>query len=314
LKQGYKMRRGDLDGLIAFLRVAERRSFSAAARELGVTPSAVSQAVRALERRARVALLARTTRDVALTEAGQRFVERARPAVESIDEAFGAAAELAARPGGLLRLNVPRVALAPLIEPVLADFCAAYPDVQVEIYVDDKFANIVEERFDAGIRLGELVEADMVAVRLTPPFKLAVVASPDYLARRGRPTHPSDLRDHSCINFRQSSRGGLYHWEFEEDGRGFAVAVQGQLIVNEAGLMLASAVSGLGLAYALEPVIRPLRAQGLLDTVLESFCPETPGFFLYFPSRRHVMPKLRAFIDTLSSAANAAWAAGPERS
>jgi DNA-binding transcriptional LysR family regulator len=291
------MQRTDLDGLVAFLKVAERRSFSAAARDLGVTPSAVSQAVRALERRAGVALLARTTRDVAPTEAGRRFLERARPAVEDIRAAFREAASLGGRPCGLLRLNVPRVALTSLIEPVLASFCEAYPEVQVEIYVDDRFANIVEDGFDAGIRLGEFVEADMVAVRLTPPFRLAVVGAPAYLARRGRPEHPSDLKRHACINFRQGARGGLYHWEFEEAGRDFAVAVDGPVIVNEAGTMMAAAVMGLGLAYTLAPVAEPLREQGLVETVLEDFCPETPGFFLYFPARHQVMPKLRAFID-----------------
>jgi DNA-binding transcriptional LysR family regulator len=256
------MQRSDLDGLVAFLKVAERRSFTAAARDLGVTPSAISQTVRALEEHAGIALLARTTRDVALTEAGRRFLERARPAVESIRAAFDEAASLGTRPSGLLRLNVPRVALASLIEPVLAAFCTAYPQVQVEIYVDDKLANIVEDGFDAGIRLGELVEVDMVAVRLTPPFKLSVVAAPEYLARHGRPEHPRDLKRHRCINFRQGARGGLYHWEFEEGAEEYAIAVDGPVIVNEAGLMMAACVMGLGLAYTLEPVAAPLVEQG----------------------------------------------------
>jgi len=295
------MQRTDLDGLITFLKVAEKRSFTAAARDLGITPSAVSQVVRALEVRAGVALLARTTRDVALTEAGQRFLERARPAVDDIRAAFEEAASLGDRPSGLLRLNVPRVALASLIEPILPSFYQTYPEVQIEIYVDDRFANIVEDGFDAGIRLGEFIEADMVAVRLTPPFNLAVVGAPSYLARRGRPRHPRDLKDHACINFRQSSRGGLYRWEFEEAGREFAVAVDGPVIVNEASIMMAAAVEGLGLAYTLAPVAQPLCEQGLLQTVLEEFCPETPGFFLYFPTRHQVMPKLRAFIDHITT-------------
>jgi DNA-binding transcriptional LysR family regulator len=294
------MHRNDLDGLIVFLRVAERHAFTAAARDLGITPSAVSQAIRALEERAGVPLFARTTRDVALTEAGRRFLERARPAVDNIRDAFSEVASLGSRPSGLLRLNVPRVALATLIEPVLAPFCQSHPEVRVEIFVDDRLANIVEDGFDAGIRLGELVEADMIAVRLTPPFKLAVVGAPDYLAARGRPLHPRDLRDHTCINFRQGARGGLYHWEFEEAGREFAVAVDGSVIVNEGGLMLASAVMGLGLAYTLGPVAEPLCNQGMLETVLEEFCPQTPGFYLYFPSRNQVMPKLRAFIEAVT--------------
>jgi DNA-binding transcriptional LysR family regulator len=290
------MRRNDLDGLIALLKVAEKRSFSAAAADLGVTPSAVSQSVRALEDRVGVALLARTTRDVGPTEAGRRFLERARPAVEDIFDAFRDAGSLGDRPSGLLRLNVPRVAMPSLIEPILADFCRAYPEVQVEIFVDDRLANIVEGGFDAGIRIGELIEADMVAVPLTDPFKLAIVGSPDYFARYGRPQRPEELRAHRCINFRQSTRA-LYHWEFEEGGREYALAVDGQVIVNEGSVMISAAVMGLGLAYVLAPVVEPLCEQGLLETVLEPFCPETPGFFLYFPSRHQVMPKLRAFID-----------------
>lgn len=290
------MRRNDLDGLIALLKVAEKRSFSAAAADLGVTPSAVSQSVRALEHRAGVALLARTTRNVAPTEAGRRFLERARPAVEDIFEAFREAGSQGDRPTGLLRLNIPRVAMPSLIEPILAEFCRTYPEVQVEIFVDDRLANIVEGGFDAGIRIGELVEADMVAVPLSPPFKLAIVGSPDYFARNGRPQRPQELREHRCINFRLGTRA-LYHWEFEEDGREYALAVDGQIIANDGSVMISAAVMGLGLAYVLAPVVEPLCQQGLLETVLEPFCPETPGFFLYFPSRHQVMPKLRAFID-----------------
>lgn len=290
------MQRGDLDGLVALLTVAEKRSFTAAAAALGVTPSAVSQSVRALEQRAGVALLARTTRDVAPTEAGRRFLERARPAVDDILDAFREAASLGDRPSGLLRLNVPRVALPSLIEPILAEFCARYPEVQIEIHVDDRLANIVTEGFDAGIRIGELVEADMVAVPLSAPFKLAVVGSPDYFARHGRPQRPEELKQHACINFRQSDRS-LYRWEFEEGGREFALAVDGPVIANEANVMISAAVMGLGLAYLLDPVAEPLCRRGLLERALEPFCPQTPGFFLYFPSRHQVLPKLRAFID-----------------
>jgi DNA-binding transcriptional LysR family regulator len=290
------MRRQDLDGLISLLMVAEKRSFTAAAGELGVTPSAVSQAVRALEERAGVTLLARTTRDVGPTEAGRRFLERARPAVDDILAAFREAASLGDRPSGLLRLNVPHVALPILIEPILPDFCRAYPEVQVEIHIDDQLANIVEEGFDAGIRIGELIEADMVAVPLTAPFRLAVVGSPDYFARHGRPQRPEDLKQHRCINFRQSS-GALYRWEFEEEGREFALAVDGQIIANEGNVMISAAMTGLGLAYVLGPVVEPLCEQGLLETVLEPFCPQIPGFFIYFPARHQVMPKLRAFLD-----------------
>jgi DNA-binding transcriptional LysR family regulator len=290
------MRRDQLDGVVAFLRVAERRSFTAAAAELGVTPAAVSHTIKQLEARIGVALFARTTRDVGLTEAGRRFLEHARPGLAQISEAFEAARRLGDAPSGLLRLNVPRVALPGIVEPVLTEFRAAYPAVEVEITVEDRSVNIVEEGFDAGIRLGEMIEADMVGVRLTPPFRCAIVASPAYLARRGRPVRPEELRVHDCINFRQG-RGTLYRWEFEEGGREWEMAVPGPLATNDGALMMAACVQGLGLAYTLEPVAAPLVEQGLLKRVLEPFCPETPGFFLYFPHRAQVMPKLRAFAD-----------------
>ncbi len=290
------MRRDQLDGVVAFLRVAERRSFTAAAAELGVTPAAVSHTIKQLEARIGVALFARTTRDVGLTEAGRRFLEHARPGLAQISEAFEAARRLGDAPSGLLRLNVPRVALPGIVEPVLTEFRAAYPAVEVEITVEDRSVNIVEEGFDAGIRLGEMIEADMVGVRLTPPFRCAIVASPAYLARRGRPVRPEELRVHDCINFRQG-RGTLYRWEFEEGGREWEMAVPGPFATNDGALMMAACVQGLGLAYTLEPVAAPLVEQGLLKRVLEPFCPETPGFFLYFPHRAQVMPKLRAFAD-----------------
>jgi DNA-binding transcriptional LysR family regulator len=182
------------------------------------------------------------------------------------------------------------------VEPVLAAFCAAYPAVEVEVTVEDRSVNIVEGGFDAGIRLGEMLEADMVGIRLTPPFRCAVVASPAYLDRRGRPARPEELRGHACINFRQG-RGTLYRWEFEEAGREWEMAVPGTVITNDSSLMLAAAVGGLGLAYTLEPAAAPLVEAGLLERVLEPFLPETPGFFLYFPSRAQVLPKLRAFAD-----------------
>jgi DNA-binding transcriptional LysR family regulator len=290
------MRRDQLDGVVTFLRVAERRSFTAAAAELGVTPAAVSHTIKQLEARIGVALFARTTRDVGLTEAGRRFLEHARPGLLQLSEAFEAARRLGDTPSGLLRLNVPRVALPGIVEPLLGPFRAAYPAVEVEITVEDRSVNIVEEGFDAGIRLGEMMEADMVGLRLTPPFRCTVVASPAYLARHGRPARPEELRGHDCLQFRQG-RGTLYRWEFEEDGREWEMAVPGTFATNDAGLMMAACLGGLGLAYTLEPVAAPLVEQGLLERVLEPFMPETPGFFLYFPSRAQVMPKLRAFAD-----------------
>ncbi len=302
------MKRNDLDGIVALLTVSEKRSFTAAAVELGVTPSAISQSVRALEQRAGVTLLARTTRDVAPTEAGRRFIERARPAVDDIASAFREASSLGDRPSGLLRLNLSRAAVETLIEPVLAAFCEAYPQVEVELYCEDRFVNIVEEGFDAGITLGEFVAADMVGVALTPPFSCMVVGAPGYLARRGRPQHPRDLARHDCINFRQSTRGGLYRWEFEEDGREFAMSVAGRVAANEGATLLAAAEQELGLAYTLAPLAASRLANGSLDSVLEAYCPQTPGFFLYYPSRHQVMPKLRAFVEFMTKGpGRAAW-------
>ena len=292
------MQRGVMDLVPDFLRVAERRSFTAAAAELGVSAAAVSHSIRQLEARVGVALFARTTRDVALTEAGRRFLELARPGAAQIEEAFAAAQSLGGTPSGLLRLTVPRVVLASIIEPVLAGFCDAYPQVEVEIAVGDQLVNIVEQGFDAGIRVGEMIAADMVAVRLMPPFRYCVVGAPAYLAQHGRPARPEDLRQHRCINFRQPTRGTLYRWEFEEPGgREIEIAVAGQVVTNDSGVMMMMAVKGKGLAYTLDPNAAPLVAEGKLERVLEPFCPSSPGFFLYFPSRAQVMPKLRAFID-----------------
>lgn len=290
------MRRDQLDGVVTFLRVAEHRSFTAAAAELRVTPAAVSHAIKQLEARIGVALFARTTRDVGLTEAGRRFLEHARPGFEQLNAAFEAARRLGDAPSGLLRLNVPRIALPGIIEPLLGPFHTAYPAVEIEITVEDRSVNIVEQGFDAGIRLGEMMEADMVGLRLTPPFRCAIIGAPAYLARRGRPARPEELRSHDCLQFRQG-RGTLYRWEFEEAGREWEMAVPGGFTTNDAALMLSACVQGLGLAYTLEPAAAPLVAAGLVERVLEPFCPETPGLFLYFPHRAQVLPKLRAFAD-----------------
>jgi DNA-binding transcriptional LysR family regulator len=303
MKPDFIIGRTDLDGVAIFLRVASRRSFTAAAADLGISPSAVSQAVRALETRLGVALLTRTTRDVTPTEAGERFLAQAVPAATLLQEAFAAARQLGGEPSGLLRLNVPRVVVDWLLAPILDRFHARYPAVQVEIHVDDRLSNIVADGFDAGIRLGEYLEADMTAVRLTEPFPAMVVASPAYLEARGRPERPEDLRRHACINFRQSARGTLYRWEFEEDGREFDIAVTGPVITNDAGIYVDAALKGLGLAYSLGPIVAPLVAAGRLEAVLQRFCPETPGMFLYFPGRAQALPKLRAFIETVREVA-----------
>lgn len=296
MKQGYTISRGALDGVETFLRVAERRSFRGAAAELGVTPSAVSQAVRALEARMGIALFTRTTRSVGLTEAGQRFLERARPAFQEIIAASNAASDLAAKPSGLLRLAVPRAVVPLVLRPLLASFCAAYPEVSVEIAASEELVDLAKDGFDAGIRLGEFIASDMVAVRLTPSFRLIVVASPGYVARCGRPLTPADLATHACVRMRRSN-GALAHWRLHDRGRPIDLVVSGPLIVHDYSSMLDSALAGAALAQVPEPIAREHVAAGRLDEVLRKYAPSTLGVFLYFPDRKQVSPKLRAFID-----------------
>ncbi|TKT69505.1 LysR family transcriptional regulator [Aquamicrobium sp. LC103] len=291
----------DLDGVVAFLKVASTRNFTEAARSFGVTRSALSQTVSKLESRLGVPLLTRTTRSVGLTEAGQQFVTNAGPLVDGTLRALLAVRELSSEPKGLLRINLPRVAMPIVIEPIMQDFANIYPNVSLEIFVDDGFADLSREGFDAGIRLGEMLEADMVAVRLTPPLRLSVVGSPDYFARHGRPTTAEDLRFHRCIQFRGSSSGELYRWEFEREGEELKVAVKGSLIVNESNAKIFAATQGLGLAYELDELVDGFVRSGQLERVLEDITPSSPGFYLYYPSRTHVMPKLRALIDFLKA-------------
>jgi len=296
VKPDYTIPRGALDGVEAFVRVAERRSFRQAAADLGVTPSAVSQAVRTLEARMGVTLFTRTTRSVGLTEAGERFLERARPAFDEIVAATTAARGLGLKPSGLLRLAVPRAAVPLVLQPILASFCTAYPDVVVETAASGELVDLARDGFDAGIRLGELIAADMVAVRLTPPFRLIVVGSPGYFARCGRPRKPADLADHACVRLRRSN-GALAHWRVRAARGPLEVAVSGPLIVNDVPTMLSAALGGVGLAQLPEPMATEHLAAGELEEVLAEHAPSSPGMFLYFPSRAQVMPKLRAFVD-----------------
>jgi DNA-binding transcriptional LysR family regulator len=295
MKQAFTIERDQLDGVLAFLRVAERQSFRAAAAELGISPSAVSQTVRNLEKRVGVALLMRTTRKVGLTEAGRRFFERAQPAVAALTDAFGVAQAFGKSATGLLRLNVPRAAV-PYLTELIKDFCEAYPDIQLEIFVEDRLIDLVAEGFDAGIRLEQHVQADMVAVQLSPPFQFAVVGSPDYFERYGRPQRPEDLRAHRCICFRPNAREAVSGWKFREGNRTFDIAVGGPIVVNDWMMNVAAATKGLGLAYSIEPLVEREVAQGRLERVLDAFCPDTSGAFLYYPSRVQALPKLRAFI------------------
>jgi DNA-binding transcriptional LysR family regulator len=305
MKQNFTVRQGALDGVEAFLSVAQHRSFRRAAAELGVTPSAMSQAVRALEARVGAALFIRTTRSVGLTEAGERFLLRAKPAFEELVAASEVARDLGQRPAGLLRLTVPRVVVQHLLGSLIASFSQAYPDVEVEIAASADLVDIAAGGFDAGIRQGQFIEADMIAVRLTPSHPLAVVGSPDYLRRRPRPELIDDLRRHACLRMRRSN-GSIAPWSFVNGNEAVEVIVSGPFIANDMPTMLGAAVEGLGLAQVPKPIAAELVRAGKLVHVLERFAPMAPGVFLYYPDRRQMMPKLRAFIDHVKSRSDSA--------
>lgn len=304
MKQGFTVRRGSLDGVEAFLTVAQHRNFRKAAAQMGVTPSAIGQAVRALEARLGATLFLRTTRSVGLTEAGERFLSRAKPAFEELVAASEVARGLGQRPAGLLRLSVPRAVVSVLLEPLLVSFCEAYPEVEVEVAVSEKLIDLAAQGFDAGIRLGQFIASDMVAVRLSPPFRLIVVGSPAYFSRRGCPQRPEDLREHACLRLRRSS-GVLAPWSLEDNGRELEIAVSGPLIANDFPTMLGAALKGVGLAQVPEPVAAEAVRAGRLVEALHPFAPVAPGVFLYYPSRRQMLPKLRAFVDHVKSRSDA---------
>jgi DNA-binding transcriptional LysR family regulator len=285
------------DGLSEFLAVAAHASFRAAAAELKVTPAAVSQAVRALETRVGLPLFQRTTRSVALTEAGASFLERLRPAAGEIGEALEALALARGRAAGSLRLSVPRIALELVIVPVLGEFRRAYPDIRVEIEVDDASVDLAAGRLDAGIRIGEFIARDMIAVRLTPDFRWVVLGTPSYFAQRGRPRTPQDLIKHECIGYRYPTAKAVARWEFVRGGREFSLDPPGSVIVNDHLTMIALARTGVGLAYTANLVAARELASGALENVLGAHLPVKPGLFLYFPARSQTQPKLRAFID-----------------
>ncbi len=300
MKQNFTVRQGALDGVEAFLRVAQHRSFRRAAVELNVTPSAISQAVRALESRVGAALFIRTTRSVGLTEAGERFLSRAKPAFEELIAASEVARELGQRPAGLLRLSVPRAVVPILLEPLIASFCQAYPEVEVEIAASEELIDLAAEGFDAGVRMGQFIAADMVTVRLTPPFRFIIVGSPAYFARNSQPQRLDDLRRHACVRWRRSN-GALALWSLNDDGRAIELAVSGPLIANDFPTVLGAALEGVGLAQVPEPIAAEHVTAGRLVHVLEPLASMAPGVFLYHPGKRQVLPKLRAFIDHVKS-------------
>jgi DNA-binding transcriptional LysR family regulator len=312
MKQNFTVRQGALDGVEAFLSVAQHRSFRRASAELGVTPSAISQAVRTLEARIGAALFIRTTRSVGLTEAGQRFLSRAKPAFEELVAASAVAHDLGQKPAGLLRLTVPPSVVPTVLEPLLASFCKAYPEVEVEIAANDSLVDIAAEGFDAGVRLGQFIAADMIAVPLTRPFPFVVVGSPDYLRSRKRPERIDDLRRHACLRLRRSD-GSIAPWRFVSGNKTVEAMVTGPVIANDFPTLLGAAVQGVGLAQVPGPIAAASLKAGRLACVLEPFAPMLPGVFLYYPSRRQTMPKLRAFIDHVKRHSDAAQKARASR-
>ena len=292
------MQRAAVSDLSAFVAVATHRSFSRAAAELGLSPSALSHTVRSLEERLDLRLLNRTTRSVAPTEAGERLLERLRPALRDIDDALEDANAFRAKPAGRLRLNVPRSAALLLLAPVMTRFIKAYPQMRLEITAEDRLVDIVASGYDAGVRFGQSVERDMVAVRIGPDLRMAVVGSPAYFRRHPKPVKPRDLRGHACIRYRLPS-GTIYRWEFEKKGEVLEVEVDGPLTLGDQQVMLQAALDGAGLAIVLESHARAHLKARQLVRVLADWCPPFPGYFLYYPSRRQVPAGLRAFIDMM---------------
>lgn len=292
--------RDDLTVLAAFAVVADERSFTKAALNLGVSRSAISHQVRTLEERLGTRLLARSTRSVAPTEAGERLLAQLRPALEGISAAVTDVGRMRDRPAGTVRLIAPPIVLATLLSPKLAKFGRDYPDVILDVTSeDDTRGDLVAGRFDAGIHLGEFIQRDMVAVKVTGEQRAAVVATPDYFKSHPKPKAPRDLTAHRCIRYRMGGHGPVYRWEFEKRGKPATVSVSGPLIVNDAEFMIRAALDGVGLAFLLQDYVVPHIARGELVRVLEDWCPPFDGYFLYYPSRRHQPPALRALVEAL---------------
>jgi DNA-binding transcriptional LysR family regulator len=293
------MQRGNLNDLQAFLAVARERSFTKAAAKLGVSQSALSHTIRELEARLGVRLLSRTTRSVAPTEAGERLLRNVGPRLEEIDAEIDALRDIKDRPAGTIRITATEFVTDTILVPKLAKLLQQYPDIKVEIIVESALTDIVAQRFDAGVRSGEQVAKDMIAVRIGPDLRMAVVGAPSYFKGRSEPKTPQDLIAHNCINLRLQTRGGLYVWEFEKDKRELNVRVEGQLIFNTPLQMLQAALAGLGLAYVLEDVAQPYLAKGRLRRVLEEWCLPYPGYHLYYPSRRQSSAAFNLLVDAL---------------
>lgn len=293
------MARDELSELRAFIAVAQESSFTRAAARLGVSSSALSHTVRALEDRLGLRLLARTTRSVSTTEAGERLLNSVGPHFEQIRAELDALSELRDKPSGTLRISSGIHAAQTILQPKLAKFLPDFPDVHVEVSINDGFVDIVGDHFDAGIRLGESISKDMIAVRIGPDWRFLVVGTPAYFARRSPPEHPRDLTNHQCINLRLPSAGNLYAWEFEKDGRELEVRVSGQLACDSIAPVLEGALDGLGLAYVPEDLARPHIEAGRLQSAMEDWCPPVQGYHLYYPNRRPGSPAFARFVEAL---------------
>jgi DNA-binding transcriptional LysR family regulator len=292
------MHRTDMGGLAMFIAVAEERSFTRAAAKLGVSQSALSHSIRRLEQRLDLRLLTRTTRSVAPTEAGERLIETVAPAFDEINAKIAALTDLRSHPAGSVRITTSEHAARMLLWPAIDRICSRYPAVRVELTVQSGLTDIVAERFDAGVRLGERLEQDMVAVRIGPRLRMATVGSPAYFARHGTPASPGDLAGHACINLRMVD-GGLYPWEYERAGRELKVKVDGQLVLNDIDLILAAAAAGHGMAHLVEDRVAPLLADGRLVRVLQDWCEPFDGYYLYYPSRRQPSAAFTLLLDAL---------------
>ena len=293
------MQRGHLDDLVAFVAVGRERSFTKAAAKLGVSQSALSHTMRELEARLGVRLLTRTTRSVAPTEAGERLLHTLGPRFEEIEAELAALSELREKPAGTIRITATEYAVDTILWPKLAKFLARYPDIKVEMFIDNGLTDIVAQRFDAGVRAGEQVAKDMIAVRIGPDLRMAVVGAPSYFKKRSELKRPQDLIGHNCINLRLSTHGGLYAWEFAKGARELKVRVDGQLTFNGTFQMLNAALAGFGLAYVPEALVQPHLAKGRLQRVLEDWCPPYAGYHLYYPSRSQSSAAFALLVEAL---------------
>lgn len=293
----------DFSEILAFLAVARERSFSKAAARLGVTPSALSHKVSDLEARLGIRLLSRTTRSVAPTEAGERLMHSIGPRFEEIEAEIDSLSELREKPSGTIRITCNDYVIDTIFMPKLPAFLAEYPDIKVEFAIDYGLINIVEQRFDAGVRLGESISKDMIAVRIGPDWRFAIVGSPHYFERRDPPTTPQELTNHNCINLRLTTAGSFYAWELKKGNRELNARVDGQVSFNSIVPVMHAAVSGLGLAYVPETIARPYLDDGRLIEVMPEWCPYSQGYHLYYPSRRHLSPAFAKFVETFRARA-----------